>query len=578
MKKKKGYLSIKIIILVPVFILGFVSIISNITAISNIRNVNANASEIADEYMVSISKLGSIQEQTQGIHRLALSHIIATDLDTMISLVETIRAEQDELDALLADYEQYLMEEDRATYEQLLDNYENFKYQIGNLMAFSGSGDNEAAYACANGELATYGTAMQANIDTMIASANTAAGEVRDQLSAVYKSSLLGNTITIGVSVLALAFALFSVMYKVIRPLTKTKREITDIIKDIDNREGDLTKRVSILSNDEIAALGNGINLFMGKLQDIFKMITANSKKMEEVVNEVLESVTTSNGSVSDLSALTEELAATMQEMSANASLINANAESVKDEVNAIAERTNEINEYTKEMKEHADGMENTARSNMESTSVKVSEILTVLNRAIEDSDSVSQVNTLTNDILNIASQTNLLALNASIEAARAGEAGKGFAVVATEISQLASASQAAANRIQQINSVVTAAVHNLADNATGLVNYMNDSILPEFESFVESGSEYKKNATYIENVMDEFKEKTDSLQKAMQEIAGSINTIANAIEEGVNGVSSAADSTQVLVGDMENITQHMDDNQSIAAALKRETEVFKKL
>ena len=578
MKKKKGYLSIKIIILVPVFILGFVSIISNITAISNIRNVNANASEIADEYMVSISKLGSIQEQTQGIHRLALSHIIATDLDTMISLVETIRAEQDELDALLADYEQYLMEEDRATYEQLLDNYENFKYQIGNLMAFSGSGDNEAAYACANGDLATYGTAMQANIDTMIASANTAAGEVRDQLSAVYKSSLLGNTITIGVSVLALAFALFSVMYKVIRPLTKTKREITDIIKDIDNREGDLTKRVSILSNDEIAALGNGINLFMGKLQDIFKMITANSKKMEEVVNEVLESVTTSNGSVSDLSALTEELAATMQEMSANASLINANAESVKDEVNAIAERTNEINEYTKEMKEHADGMENTARSNMESTSVKVSEILTVLNRAIEDSDSVSQVNTLTNDILNIASQTNLLALNASIEAARAGEAGKGFAVVATEISQLASASQAAANRIQQINSVVTAAVHNLADNATGLVNYMNDSILPEFESFVESGSEYKKNATYIENVMDEFKEKTDSLQKAMQEIAGSINTIANAIEEGVNGVSSAADSTQVLVGDMENITQHMDDNQSIAAALKRETEVFKKL
>ena len=85
---------------------------------------------------------------------------------------------------------------------------------------------------------------------------------------------------------------------------------------------------------------------------------------MESVVGEVRDSVVTSNGSVSDLSALTEELSATMEEMSANASLINTNTESVKQEVDQIAERTSEIN-ATREMKEHADSMEASAREKL---------------------------------------------------------------------------------------------------------------------------------------------------------------------------------------------------------------------
>ena len=376
----------------------------------------------------------------------------------------------------------------------------------------------------------------------------------------------------------ALLATLICVFQLVIIPLLKTQKEITDIIEDIDKREGDLTRRVSVHANQEVAAVGNGINVFMDKLQDIFKVIVNNSTRMESVVGEVRDSVVTSNGSVSDLSALTEELSATMEEMSANASLINTNTESVKQEVDQIAERTSEINAYTREMKEHADSMEASARENMESTGAKVNEILTVLNQAIEDSKSVNQVNSLTDDILNIASQTNLLALNASIEAARAGEAGRGFSVVATEISQLAAASQEAANRIQQINSVVTQAVHNLADNANGLVQYMNESILPEFEEFVTAGSEYKNKATYIENVMNEFESKTDSLKNTMVEIQRSINTIAHAIEEGAKGVSNAADSTQVLVTDMENISNRMDENFEIATDLKKETAIFTKI
>lgn len=576
--KKKSYISTKFIILIPVFILGFVSVVSNILAVTNIKRVNANATQIANGYMNCISELGDIQKETLLIHRLGLSHIVATDLNTMISLVETIRSEQETLETYLDDFQEYVTDDNKAEYDALVSNYEGMKYELANLMAYSANNDNEAAYALANGKIADYSSAMQESIAAIRTNVSENADVAKEQLAVVYRTAIAASTASIIISVAALLATLICVFRLVIIPLLKTQKEITNIIEDIDKREGDLTRRVSVHANQEVAAVGNGINVFMDKLQDIFKVIVNNSTRMESVVGEVRDSVVTSNSSVSDLSALTEELSATMEEMSANASLINTNTESVKQEVDQIAERTSEINAYTREMKEHADSMEASARENMESTGAKVNEILTVLNQAIEDSKSVNQVNSLTDDILNIASQTNLLALNASIEAARAGEAGRGFSVVATEISQLAAASQEAANRIQQINRVVTEAVGNLTEHSNGLVQYMNDSILPEFEAFVDAGSAYREKATHIETSMGDFTEKTEVLKKTMAEIADSINTIAHAIEEGVKGVSSAADSTQVLVGDMEDITRHMDENQHIAADLKRETEVFKKL
>lgn len=564
--------------MIPVLILGIVSIISNAMAIMNIRNVNANASNIADNYMTGISDLGVIQQQTQELHNKALSHIIATNADTMISIMDGIKTEETELEENLAKYKEEMSEAEKQTYEELMTNYQGLKDAMANVAAYSANGNSEAAYACANGDLAAYGDVMQKNIDTLIEAENKGAASARSQLASVYNSALVSNSITIIISVVAILAAIFSVNKLIIKPISIAQREISQIISDIDRREGDLTKRVTVYSDDEIAALGKGINVFMEKLQHIFQMITNNSQKMDVVVNEVMDSVRTSNNSVSDLSALTEELAATMEEVSANAAVINTNAGEVRDEVNEIADKTSKINDYSIQMKEHAESMENTARTNMESTSVKVNEILSVLNQAIEESNSVNQVNSLTDDILNIASQTNLLALNASIEAARAGEAGKGFAVVADEISQLADASREAANNIQQINGIVTSAVHNLANHANDLVSYMNESILPEFESFVTAGSEYKDNATYIEAVMAEFNTKTDALKSAVSEIAKSIDSITTAIDEGVTGVTGAAENTQVLVGDMDSITGHMDENQQIAGALKQETEVFVKL
>lgn len=575
-QKKK--LSTKLIILIPVFILGIFSIISNVMSVSNIRNVNRSAVQISEVSLKNVSGLAEIQRQTQDIHNLGLSHIIAVDLDSMIQLVEKIRSQEDILEKDLESYKTYVTPDTQKEYNDIKKNYEELKYECANVMAFSAAGKNEDAYELANGKISKCADAIESDIESIKKIVNQDADAQRQKLTSAYHSSIGTSIVTILISIAALFSAMVAVLRWVIHPLANTNREMNEIISGIDNRQGDLTRRVTITNNKEVASVGGGINAFMAKLQEIFQMISSNSRDLEGVVNEVRESVQTSNGSVSDLSALTEELSATMQDISDNASRINENTESVAGEVKSIAEKTIEINQYTKEMKEHAEAMEHAARENMDTTGAKVNDIVSVLSQAIEDSNSVNQVDNLTNDILNIASQTNLLALNASIEAARAGDAGKGFAVVASEISQLAAASQEAANNIQSINAIVISAVHNLADNANGLVEYMNEKILPEFQKFVESGGAYHDKATFIESVMADFEAKTDSLQNSMDEIANSVNTISHAIEEGVSGVVSAADSTQVLVSDMDKISKKMDENFAIAEGLKKETSVFTKL
>ena len=162
--------------------------------------------------------------------------------------------------------------------------------------------------------------------------------------------------------------AIYCVMKYVIKPIIATNKDIRDIIDGIDNGEGDLTKRVRVISNDEISDLGNGINLFMDKLQEILKLIIENTNYMENVVAEVDGSVVKSNDSASDLSAMTEELSATMQDVGLSVNTINDNADDILKDVEIIATKSDDINQFSKEMKANAEKIESDARYNMVQT------------------------------------------------------------------------------------------------------------------------------------------------------------------------------------------------------------------
>lgn len=576
--KKKNLFNVKLLILFPIVLLGIVTIVSNSAAIMNLKNVNKNAVTITDYHMQSKDCLSIIQEEVQIIHKLGLSHIIATEFNKKIEIVESIKQHQAITEDRIQIYEMYVGESERDAYESLVNNYYTLGDTIANLLAYSAANKTMEAYAYANTEVASSGEAVKSNIEELSAETDEAIDAARVTLEKVYNESIAINSIIIGISMITILFAVIVVIRRIINPINEIEKELANIITGIEHKEGDLTQRVPVKYKDEIALLGDGINLFMEKLQNIFRMISSNSNRVDTIVNEVLLSVNDSNDNVNSLSALLEELSAAMFEISSNAEIINANASEVKEEVNLFAVRSKEINEYSQSMKDEADRMESTARRNVEKTDEKVSVMLEVLNKAIEESNNVNQINNLTNEILDISNQTTLLALNASIEAARAGESGRGFAVVASEISNLANSSHNTASRIQEVNTIVRNSVQNLAENARNLIEFLKESILPDFNAFLETGSKYNQDATYIQGTMNDFSAKTVEIKKVTEDIAKSIATISSAIADSLEGVNGVSESAQELVKDIDKITGRMSENQKVTNELKQEMKVFKRI
>lgn len=528
MKKKWN---IKYRLILPIALLGIVVLISNLLAVSNIKKVNDNAANIADNYMEGKNQLAKLRQSVMNIHKMALSHIVATDYSTMITLVNDIKEEEKNLDDLLTKYESYITEDDRETYNALLSDYDSLKHALVFLVCASASGKTQDAYACANGDVASFSAAVENNIAVLDSSISSRTTQARKQLSSVYLSSMITNSASTLACVILVFFTISLILRSVVRPI-----------------------------------------------KNILETLRGCSGRISGVVDEVLSRTHTSSESAVDLSALAEELSATIQEVANNTSHINQNARNVQQDAESMAEECEKITAYCNEMNVRAEDMGQSAQESLNNTSAKMKEILDVLNRAIEGSRSVDQVNSLTHAILEISAQTNLIALNASVEAARAGEAGKGFAVVAEEIRQLASSSSETANRIQKVNATVTNAVYNLSENSQSLVNYIEESVLKEFLSFVACGQQYQEDAAYIRQTMAAFNTNTDHLKSSMAEIVVSIDTITKAIDDGVSDISGVAGSAQHLVTDMTEITNRMDINHKVAVELEEETITFANL
>ena len=568
--------SVKNKIMIPVLLLAVIAFATSILSIMNADSISKKGDDIANNYLVTIETVGYLSESTQKLTRSAYSYIVAEGDAAKKSVKDNIESLKSEIDGYMKDYEQTLDENEETAYSSYKNYYSQFLTQFGVLEKYVNTNQTVNASKLANNNLVDVCNSLESALDDMTNSEVEATDHAMRQMHALaaFAKTTGGVCFVFAIGALIVAFLIST--RKVVNPIVKTNKELKEISALINDNNGDLTKRVNVKSSDEIGQLAQGINQFLDILQNTIGKIVEGSKNLDNMINSVGENVTVSNDNAQDVSSAMEELSATMQEIAATIQTVNDNTESVGKNVVDIADKTEQINNYSQDMRERADSLAKSADENKRTTDEMLGNIVGTLKKAIEDSKSVERVNELTGEILNISSQTNLLALNASIEAARAGEAGKGFAVVADEIRQLADSSRDTANNIQAINEHVTSAVYQLIDNSNKIIKYIEETILADYDSFVQAGAQYNEDACYISETMQEFAEKTEKLKELMKNTVESIEGISSGVEQSANAVTSSAVSTSQLVEQMNSIDKEMSESRNTVGELKAQTDVFK--
>lgn len=375
------------------------------------------------------------------------------------------------------------------------------------------------------------------------------------------------GAISVVVFILLLFFTQIIIKYS-----TKSMGDLTLMINRIAG--GDFTEKAKVVGNNEITTIAESLNQYIDTMHDTMTKITEATREVTNgaaTSNQVAKNVNTSvnvqkdamgqmNQVVADISKSIEELAGNATTLAGAVSEVNTNSlqakDHMKDTVDAADRGKNEITTVSDKMNQMTDTMKN-----LEATVRQVSE-------------SMKEINKISDLIGDIASQTNLLSLNASIEAARAGEAGKGFAVVASEIGNLATMSSDAvakiAHQIAQIDQEVEETVRQTGTSVADIAE-SKESVDRTVEALSYIFKTIKDAAELIEGVATKVSEVDDvasSMAAITEEQSASTEELLSSTDELHGQAVSIADES-------DKITDVSDKLNGYAEELKEKLEVF---
>ncbi len=295
--------------------------------------------------------------------------------------------------------------------------------------------------------------------------------------------------------------------------------------------------------------------------------IILNTKQEAENIGTIAEG-TSSKMTVlnQDISGITDSVSLVMEQTVQAKDLaesIKNNGQELGNAIENVAKKAGEAAEQSSDIMNRAGKQYDTSRQSAEEVASIYQETKEEMEKAIEDSKKVGEINALTEEILAISSQTNLLALNASIEAARAGEAGKGFAVVAEEISILADNSKQAVDKIRQVTEGVVDNVSYLSESSGRLLEFMTGKVIEDYKGMTELARMYEKDAGFYSDISSSLGASSQEMSASMAEINDSIAVITDLVGE-------IAESMQSMNQSAEN------SNENSGAVMKQMEELFR--
>ncbi|MDY6323663.1 MAG: methyl-accepting chemotaxis protein [Catonella sp.] len=556
------------------------SIVMTLVTTAMQRSTNNSVSMF--DYMMTLTREeASLKNDVMSLYDQATGYVAADKQETRDALKPEIENAKSGIEKDISDLKNEIgndSEEVSTTLTEIEDSYKRMSAMIDEAIAQSDAGNTEVAYnkLFNQAEIQKVSIFHSTKVINQLIVSNTEGikGEMDRLLNAGVFVTIIGAIV-----VIVLMIINFILNYKnVVLKIKSISDEVNNIISGIKEGKGDLTKRITVDTKSELIYIKNGMNDFLGTLQNIMRNVKSGADTLSDSTESVLNEVRDANDSITNTSAALEELSAGMDTVSENVNVIKSNVDDVRSAAHDIYDEAENGTKTANDIKAEADELKKHVSVKKKDAGVKMDELSGVLAQSVKDSEKVSEISKLTDVILEIAGQTNLLALNASIEAARAGEAGKGFAVVATEISKLAEDSRKTAADIQNISTEVTAAVNSLADNANAVLDFINNTVIPDYDDFEATGGKYEETADTMNSMLSTFNEKASNLDEIMSGMVKSVEMIVTSIDESTKAIAMSAENSTEMVDSIHEINDSMDKNEKVTGQLMNTVAKFSTL